>query len=119
MERAARSPWAMAWIRVAGPVTASPPANTPGPVGDQGHLVGLDQAPAVQLDAVLGAEETLVHLLADGRDDEIGLQQMNSLPSLGRTLRRPLASGSPCSISTSSMALTLPCSVTRRVGWVR
>jgi len=88
---------------------ASPPANTPGPVGRHVPSVDADGAVVGLHTGGFIGDARKFRGLADSRHDEVDLQ-VNSVPSTGTGRRRPLLSKSPSEqrLQTSSSTLPLP-----------
>ncbi len=118
MDLAASFPAYTAFTTVWGPVTTSPPENTPG----------------ILVAKVTGSTSILFHLLTETplpsvRKDKsaswpmAGITAshgtMNSEPLISMGRRRPLASGSPSSIRVHSIPVTLPFSPMTRFGATR
>ena len=116
MLHAARLPWAMAWMTVWAPRTASPPAKTLGSsvcstrsatamVRHRVRLMPCSSLVPSSLGYCPMAAMTWSH------------STMNSEPSTGTGRRRPEASGSPSSMRTHSIPHVVPpSSVTTRTG---
>ena len=108
----------MARMTVAAPMTASPPANTPGfdvaPVRSSAtiRLRGVTSSPGVVF-AISGL------VFEPAATTSMSMSMTNSLPSTAVGRRRPLASGSPNSMRTHSTPDAQPFSSPRmRVGFV-
>ncbi len=106
MLQAAFLPWATAWMAVCAPSTASPPANTRGSAvwkvqsstAMVRHLVRLTPCSSV-VPSSLGYWPIAAMIWSHSTT--------NSLPSIGTGRRRPEASGSPSSMRSISMPVTL------------
>ena len=101
----------MARITVAAPVTASPPANTPGRVvapfsSATRQPLRVISSPLVVLE-IMGLGDVPSAMIT------VSVSISNSLPGIGTGLRRPLSSGSPSSILMHFRAFTQPFSSPR------
>ena len=96
----------MARITVAAPVTASPPANTPGRVvtpfsSATRQPLRVTSRPSVVLE-INGLGDVPRAMIT------VSVSISNSLPGMGTGLRRPLSSGSPSSMRMQRNARTQP-----------